>query len=109
MTTLATFAADDEINLGETHVIPYGSLVNGIVNNRDTATYTKNVTIDGKTCVEIVPNEESTIADPVSLDCWEVGSKGWDLDKFNYAIVSYKYVTEEAEPSFAGRMQLQLR
>ena len=104
--TLATFAADDEINLGETHVIPYGSLVNGIVNGRDTATVTKNVSIDGRTCVEVVPNEESTIADPVSIDCWEVGSKGWDLDKFNYAIVSYKYVTEEAEPSFAGRMQL---
>ncbi len=101
-------AQDSDGDLGETHIIPYGSLLNSIVNSRDTATYKKGVTIDGRTCVEVIPNEESTIADPISLDCWDVGNKGWDLDKFDYAIVSYKYDTGDNEPSYAGRMQLDM-
>ena len=105
---LMAYGQESTPDLGETHVIPYGSLVNGIVNGRDTAKYTKGVVIDGKTCVEIVPNDESSLAEFISLDCWEVGSKGWDLDKFNYAIVSYKYVTKAEEPAFAGRMQLNM-
>ena len=96
--TFTASAQDTQQDLGETHIIPYSSLVNAIVNSRDTATYKKGVSHDGRTCVEVIPNEESTIADPITLDCWDVGNKGWDLDKYKYAIISYKYVTGDAEP-----------
>jgi len=101
-------AQETSIDLGETHIIPYGSLVNSIVNSRDTATYKKGVTHDGRTCVEVIPNEASTIADPITLDCWDVGNKGWDLDKYMYAIVSYKYVTTDTENAYAGKMNLSM-
>ena len=113
LSSLATFTVSAQVkeetpDLGETHVIPYSMLVNAIVNNRDTAKYTKGVTYEGRQCLELIPNDESTLADFISLDCWDVGNKGWDLDKFKYAIISYKYVTKAEEPAYAGKMQLNM-
>lgn len=106
--TVLAAAEEKAPDLGETHVIPYASLLNEVVNKRDTATFTKGVALDGRTCVEIIPNDDSTLADSIALDCWDVGGRGWDLDKFDYAIVSYKYVTSDTEGACASRMGLNM-
>ncbi len=79
----------------------------GIVDKKDTAEVTVGFEIDGKKTVKIVPNpfgENSSTA--IFLDAYEVDKKGFDLAKFKYITVEYKYDT--ASPSYNGKMMLHL-
>ncbi len=94
----ASLAAVTGLELG------YSGILNAVVNSRDTCTYEKNFKIDGRTAVKIVPNDASTLDDAISLDSWDLASKEFDLDSYNYAVVYYKYDTDD--PSYFGYMNM---
>ncbi len=89
---------------GETLVLPYTSAMNAVVDNKDTCTATKNFEVDGKKAVLVIPNPKSEKGGSILLDSWDLATKGFDLDKFGYMVVSYKYVTDT--PAYTGPMKV---
>ena len=69
----------------------------GVCDNHSTAIATVGFEIDGKSTVKVVPtpNGEMASRQHIILDAHNLESKGFDLDKYSYAIIEYKYLSKK--------------
>ena len=87
--------------------INYSSEYNANV-SAGVATVKKNVAIDNTKAAQITPVPDCGVDSAVSLDSWMLQDNNFDLNIYNYAIVRYKYVVSENEPSYTGKMKMRL-
>ncbi|MBR5309059.1 MAG: S-layer homology domain-containing protein [Clostridia bacterium] len=84
----------------------------GSMDKRDNAITTRNVTFDGKNCMRIIPNPESTVTGRIVLDAYSLGqyaSQGMMIKPEEYKYVSVEYYYDAGEnPSYSGQMSITL-
>lgn len=87
---------------------PYTEVAVGICDNHSTAIVTKGVEVDGKKVVKVVPTPDGAMAKTqhIIIDAYGIDKKGFDLDKYGYIKVEYKY--DSANPSYKGKMGINL-
>jgi len=73
--------------------INYTDYTGGIMNRVDTGT-SEIVTYDGKKAVKVVPNPASENGAPIILDGWTYSSAKIHAEKYNTAIMIYKYISD---------------
>ncbi len=84
------------------------NICRGITDRKDVGTAEVGFDYNGKKTVKLTPNPEGADASSnyINLDAYDVASKNFDLDKYKYVVIEYKYDTKE--PSYEGEMQLNL-
>lgn len=77
--------------------IPFSDISSGVVSNKKTATVTKNVNVDGKKAVMIVPTHETAQSNMVNIDSATTVLEGMNLDltKYKYIGIKYKYLSDK--------------
>ena len=85
--------------------VPYtNGVCAGIVDREGTAEVEKDVVEDGKDAIKItpVPTGVNSASKHIRLDAYELDKFKFDLSKYNYLTIEYKY--DCTEPSYAGKM-----
>ncbi len=82
--------------------VQFSQYSNGITDNRNYASYSKNVRFDGRNTVEFTfyPSNSDASTYNVNLDGWSWSNLPLDLAKYKYLIVLYYFETEGTTASF---------
>ncbi len=86
--------------------IDYGSKCMGIVDNKKTATITKNHLADDKNTVKIVPTPDTANHVRLGLDCHSLGLPASYLAESNFVEIDYKYVVPDGVAGSKGRKMM---
>ncbi len=70
----------------------YSTYQNGLLGNKNCVTVTKNYDYNGRKLLKLDINTASS--DVINLDGWEWNKLPFDLDKYKYVTVIYRYETE---------------
>lgn len=103
-TLVFTYASADET---DTISMPYtNGVCVGIVDREGTAEVEKDQVEDGKDVVKItpIPDGENSASKHIRLDAYELDKHKFDLTKYNFITIEYKYVTPT--PAYNGKMTI---